>query len=152
MIISFDLDDMLIPGVKSFDTISQNLFQKIFSSEKLRLGTIELFKILRSQGHEIYIYTTSYRKRYKIWWMFMLYGVSVNRVINREIHINTLGEHAGMYSKFPPAFNIDVHVDDSKGVETEGKRHNFKTIIIEENDNNWINTVIEKVAVLQGLQ
>lgn len=150
MTISFDLDDMLIPGVKNFDAIPLSRLHKIFSPEKIRLGTIELFKTLQAQGHEIYIYTSSYRKCYKIRWLFFLYGVKLNGVINRQVHIATLGEHAQMYSKFPPAFNIDVHVDDSKGVETEGSRYNFKTIIIEEDDRDWVNTVLEKVALIQG--
>lgn len=51
MIISFDLDDTLIPGVKKFETEKRSVFQKLFGIEKIRLGTIELMKFCKRQGY-----------------------------------------------------------------------------------------------------
>jgi hypothetical protein len=45
-----------------------------------------------------------------------------------------------------PAFNIDVHVDDSPGVCMEGERHQFKTIIIAETDTDWVNNILAQIA------
>jgi FMN phosphatase YigB (HAD superfamily) len=112
MIISFDLDDTLIPGTKTFDTEDQNLIQKLTGIERIRKGTIELFKELRSRGHNIYIYTTSFRPTIKAKLMF-LSGIPVDRVINQPCHDRELKENKTRCSKFPPAFGIDVHVDDS---------------------------------------
>ena len=36
MIISFDLDDTLIPGTKTFETEDQNLIQKLTGIERIR--------------------------------------------------------------------------------------------------------------------
>ena len=145
MIISFDLDDTLIPGTKSFDTEDQNLLQRLAGIEKIRKGTIGLFKQLRSRGHCIYIYTTSFRPTLKAKLMFMSYGIPVNKVINQQCHDQELKGNKARCSKFPPAFGIDIHVDDSIGVKMEGEKFNFKTIIIEENGVNWTETILKIV-------
>ncbi|MFT3934171.1 MAG: hypothetical protein QM726_11185 [Chitinophagaceae bacterium] len=137
MIISFDLDDTLIPSTKHFDTEQQNLLQRVFGIEKIRLGSIKLIKALQQQGHKVFIYTTSYRSKNSIWWTFFTYGIAPDKIINQETHNNTLKEKAKNYSKFPPAFSIDIHVDDSEGVEIEGSRYNFKTILVAANNQEW---------------
>ncbi len=150
MTISFDLDNTLIPGIKKFDTRRKSILHKNFGLETFRIGTVELMKDLQADGHKIYIYTTSFRSTTKIWWTFFLYGVKPDKIINQKIHDRTLREKAKSYSKYLPIFNIDIHVDDSKGVKIEGQRHNFKTIIVTETDSAWINTVMTRIAQLQS--
>jgi len=145
--ISFDLDDTLIPGTKRFDTERQSLLHKIFGLETLRIGTVELIKELQSKEHKIYIYTTSFRSTTRIWWTFFLYGIKLDKIINQTVHERTLREKARTHSKYPPIFNIDIHVDDSKGVETEGHRHNFKTIIVKEDDSAWTDSILTSIAL-----
>jgi hypothetical protein len=146
MKISFDLDDTLIPGTKTFDTEDQNLMQRLARIDKIRKGTIGLFKELRSHRHSIYIYTTSFRPAIKTKLAFLSYGIPVDKVINQQCHDKELKENKTKCSKFPPAFGIDIHVDDSPGVEIEGNRFNFKTIIIGENDLNWTEKVLKSVG------
>lgn len=146
MIISFDLDDTLIPGVKKFETEKRSVFQKLSGIEKIRLGTIELMKSCKRQGHQIYIYTTSLRPTSKIWFTFFTYGIKLDKVINQKEHEATLNDQSSLYSKYPPAFNIDVHIDDSKGVEIEGNRFNFKTIIISEDNLTWTEDILKILA------
>ena len=143
MIISFDLDDTIIPGTKTFHTENQNLLQRLTGIEKIRKGTIGLFKQLRSRGHGIYIYTTSFRPTLKTKLTFMSYGIPVDRVINQQCHDRELKETKTRCSKFPPAFGIEIHVDDSLGVRMEGDKFKFKTIIIEENDLNWTEAILK---------
>ncbi|SEW17584.1 hypothetical protein SAMN05428988_2748 [Chitinophaga sp. YR573] len=146
MTISFDLDDTLIPGVKRFNTEPQTFLQKLCGIEKLRLGTIDLIQTLQAQGHTIFIYTTSFRKTRKIWWTFRSYGIKPDKIINQTIHEKILGENRKYYSKYPPAFAIDIHIDDSKGVEMEGNRFNFKTIIIAEDNPNWTEFILNTIS------
>ena len=145
MIISFDLDDTLIPGTKTFDTEKQNLIQKLTGIEKIRMGTIELFKELRSRGHNIYIYTTSFRPILKAKLTFLSYGIPVDKVINQQCHDRELKENKTRCSKFPPAFGIDIHIDDSPGLKIEGDKFNFRTIIIEEKDLTWTDKILNSV-------
>lgn len=143
MIISFDLDDTLISN--KFELEKTNFFQRLFGIESIRKGTIDLFKELKKQKHQIYIYTTSYRSESRIKWTFYSYGVSVDFVINQQKHKKRLRKTNVYSSKFPPAFNIDIHIDDSVGVEIEGRKYGFKTIIISETDHNFTQTILSKI-------
>lgn len=148
MIISFDLDDTLIPGIKKFETEKRSVFQKLCGIAKIRLGTIELIKSLKLQGHQIYIYTTSLRPASRIWCTFFTYGIKLDKVINQKKHNAVLQAQSKLYSKYPPAFNIAIHIDDSKGVEIEGNRFNFKTIIISEDNLTWTEDILRFVSAL----
>ncbi|KIQ14706.1 hypothetical protein RT99_23015 [Flavobacterium sp. MEB061] len=148
MKVSFDLDDTLIS--KKFELEKVSLFQKFLGIESIRKGTINLFKEIKKQKHEILIYTTSYRSELRIKWTFYSYGIPVDFVINQQKHqkkIRTTNIHC---SKYPPMFHIDVHVDDSMGVEMEGQKYGFKTIIISETDKNWIQTVLNKISIIKN--
>lgn len=145
MIISFDLDDTLIPGAKTFDTEKQTVLHRFLGFERIRFGTIELFSELRQKGHNIYIYTTSFRSVTKIKLTFYSYGIPVDFVINHQRHDSVLKDNRARTSKYPPAFDIDVHIDDSQGLRIEGERFNFKTIIVSENDKNWGQTILENL-------
>lgn len=145
MIISFDLDDTLIPGTKKFDTLERTFLQKLWKVEKLRVGTIELMKACQAKGHKVYVYTTSYRPPRRIWWMFYLYGIKLDKVINQQVH-NQFVRMPAKPSKYPPAFNIDLHIDDSKGVEIEGNHFNFRTIIVSEDNLNWTADILAVIG------
>ncbi|GAA4297220.1 HAD family hydrolase [Nibribacter koreensis] len=148
MTISFDLDDTIIPGTKRFPTERQNLIQRGFGLEKIREGTVQLLKDLKSEGHQILVYTTSYRSASYIRWLFFSYGIWLDGIINQRRHELILLTDGKLYSKYPPAFGIDVHIDDSIGVEMEGQRFGFKTIIVAENDMQWQDTVRDSLIAL----
>lgn len=60
MRIAFDLDDTLI--APSFPAEAVPLPARWLCRERLRQGTKELFRTLRGNGHELWVYTTSCRK------------------------------------------------------------------------------------------
>lgn len=144
MKISFDLDDTLIAKNK-FKLERSNLLQKLFGIERIREGTVDLFKELKKQKHTIYIYTTSYRSELRIKCMFYSYGISVDYIINQQKHLSKIKKENFRCSKFPPMFKIDIHIDDSLGVELEGQKYGFQTIVISETDENWTQTILNKI-------
>lgn len=146
MIISFDLDDTLIPGTKTFETEKRSLFQKFCGIERIRVGTIQLMKTCKGKGHKVYIYTTSLRTPGKIWWMFFTYGFQPDKIINQRIHEEMQKHHKVRSSKYPPAFKIDIHIDDSKGVGMEGEWYDFRTIIIGEDNVNWTDDILKQIT------
>ncbi|MFD2784481.1 hypothetical protein [Hymenobacter rubripertinctus] len=73
---------------------------------------------------------------------FRLYGIPVDRFINQTHHNQQLREHKNRTSKYPPAFGISIHIDDLPGVGMEGEQYNFRTIILDPEDINWIETVV----------
>ncbi|MCX8531620.1 hypothetical protein [Chryseobacterium luquanense] len=144
MKISFDLDDTIISTTK-FSLEKESLWSKIVRAERIRLGTIRLFKELRAQNNKIYVYTTSYRSKVKIKLMFLSYGIPVDFVVNQQLHDKRVRKRGKNISKFPPEFDIDIHIDDSIGVEMEGMKFGFKTIIVSMDDENWVNTILKKI-------
>ena len=137
MKISFDLDDTLIPAnVEAFPVMKRNIFQKVLGVEPLRVGIKAIIDVLRSQGHEVGIYTTSYRPTVKIRYQLLTYGIKVDFIINEQRNRKELKKRNIVASKYPPAFGICLHIDDSKGVALEGERLGFNTAIIE-NHADW---------------
>ena len=142
MKISFDLDDTLIPGGKEFPTETHNLFQKLLGIEPIRKGAIKLMNQLTAEGHSVCIYTTSFRKTFVIRVTFWTYGIRLRQIINQSRHDDVLKDRRNLYSKYPPAFDIDVHIDDSPGVGLEGERFNFRTVIVSENNLHWASEIL----------
>ncbi|MGM5630593.1 hypothetical protein O2K51_06775 [Apibacter raozihei] len=144
MILSFDLDDTLINGKITFPVEKQNIVQKIIGFEKIRLGTVSLFRKLSQDGHQVYIYTTSYRNPLLIKLNFLSYGILINKVINANTHNKIMKNKSFRCSKYPPMFNIDLHIDDSEGVKKEGLVYNFETLIIK-NEADWSSVILNKI-------
>ncbi|PIY09521.1 MAG: hypothetical protein COZ18_07885 [Flexibacter sp. CG_4_10_14_3_um_filter_32_15] len=146
MHISFDLDSTLIPHGNQFEEEKRNFFATFLGIEPIRIGTAKLISDLQKQGHIIHIYTTSFRSKNKIPLMLFYYGIKVGKIINEYQNQRTLKRINKRVSKYPPAFGFDLHIDDSKGVEIEGEKLNFKTIIIKTNDKNWIETIQKEIT------
>lgn len=137
MRISFDIDDTLI-----FCDKSRNGNSKLLNGESLREGTIELLRQLQVD-HELFIYTTSLRRPWLLKLSFRLKGVRIRRVINQDEH-QKLSRELGlsaMPTKYPSKFGIDLHIDDSEGVQIEGKQHGFNVLRISQDDDHWTRTV-----------
>lgn len=73
-------------------------------------------------------------------------GIRVAFVINEKLNRQKLNRSNVSASKFPPAFGIHLHIDDSKGVAIEGERLNFRTIIIEKEQINWTSDILKNVS------
>ncbi|HAO07044.1 MAG TPA: hypothetical protein DCQ50_08660 [Chryseobacterium sp.] len=144
MKISFDLDDTIISNNR-FPLEKETFWAKITGCERIRSGTVALFKALRNRKHTIYIYTTSYRSTLKIKLMFLSYSIPVDFIINQQLHDRKVKKKGKNISKFPPEFGIDIHIDDSAGVEMEGKKFGFKTIIISPDERDWSNIILKKI-------
>jgi FMN phosphatase YigB (HAD superfamily) len=145
MIISFDIDNTLIPLSNEFHVEESTLLSKILGAETIRKGTVDLFHQLKKKDHEIWIYTTSYRSTFHLRKTFFSYGLHPSRIINEKTNRAVLSLHNCSASKNPKLFGIDLHIDDARGVEMEGERHGFKTLIIKPEDKDWIIQVLERV-------
>ena len=148
MIISFDLDNTLIPYSNEFDVEEKTVMSKLLGAESIRKGTINLFKELENRNHEIWIYTTSFRSVLKIKKTFKSYGLNPSKIINEKINRAELEKQNCTASKNPNLFGIDIHVDDSKGVEMEGTKYKFKTITIDINDEEWTKKILNQIKLI----
>ncbi len=143
MQVSFDVDDTLVcpAGVPTEQFVPR--WRRFWYNEPLRAGTRFLLRELLRRQCRLWVYTTSYRSpRYMHGW-FKSFGIPLTGVIHQARHDRMVGRHGP--SKYPPAFGIDLHVDDSEGVRIEGDRHGFSVVVIAPDDLDWVTRVLEAV-------
>src|SRR5690242_1122573 len=118
MRISFDVDDTLVcgPSIPTEQFVPR--WKRLWYPEPLRHGTRDLMRSLLEQKHKLWIYTTSFRRACYLCGWFRSFGVPISGVVNQRRHEQVVGRRGP--SKYPPAFGIDLHVDDSDGVADEG--------------------------------
>jgi hypothetical protein len=149
MRISFDVDDTLVcgPGVPTEQHVPW--WWRPWYPELLRRGTRDLLHELNRRRHALWIYTTSYRStRYLRGW-FASIGIRLEGVVNQNRHervVKGQGFRGYPPSKYPPAFGIDLHVDDSEGVAVEGKQHQFRVLVVAQEDAEWTQRILEAVS------
>lgn len=150
MRISFDIDDTLVLHGRNVPSKRERFpaFIHRWFSEPLRLGTRPLMLELRRLGWNIWIYTSSGRTPFAIRRWLWLYGIRIDGVVNDQRHFRELTRRnfPRMPSKYPPAFGIDLHVDDSPGVEMEGKEHGFRVIVVNPMDEQWTNKILNQIT------
>jgi hypothetical protein len=156
MRIAFDLDDTLIPGRIPFEVepLPESWWRRWLCSEPLRLGTVALFNDLWRQRHEVWIYTTSFRAPLATQLCFRGYGTRVGQVINGDLHAQRMrryGEGYKMCTKYPPAFGIDLLIDDCGGVLEESRRYNFEMLQVRPDDRDWASLIRERLLVRPGV-
>ena len=152
--VSFDVDDTLVccGGVACDEASYLPRWLQRWLGEPLRAGTGALMRELRRRGCSVWIYTTSSRSPFYIRRWLLLHGIRVDGVINSERHRQGLAAHgfSRLPSKLPPAFGIDLHVDDSEGVRLEGVRHGFRVVVVSPDDQHWTRRVLDAVAHAQA--
>ena len=154
MRIAFDLDDTLIPKLHSFpiEPVPHGFLSWWFCREPLRMGTKKLLGELQRQQHELWIYTSSLRSPFSVKQLFRRYGISIAGVVNQDRHDRAMRQLEGMYRslcKYPPAFGVDLLVDDSEGVFLESFRHGFPVILVSPHDDDWVTTVAAGIRRMQ---
>jgi len=153
MRISFDLDDTLI--CYQADTPQEPRLpwavRLFLRDEPLRLGTPDLIRQLRSRGWEVWIYSTSNRRRGAVRRWLCCHGIRIDGVINQNTHNRHVRRSLQDRppSKNPKAFGIHLHVDDSEGVRIEGEIHGFRVVVVSPDDRNWTTRVLEAADQLQ---
>jgi hypothetical protein len=75
-------------------------------------------------------------------------GIRLEGVVTLCHHETVVGWRGP--SKFPPAFGIGLHVDDSPGVALEGQEHGFKVVVVRVDDPHWTRRVEYAVDELLG--
>jgi hypothetical protein len=150
MRVSFDVDDTLVCG---HQVPAERLVPwrgRWLYPESLRQGTRSLMGELLRRVCELWIYTTSYRpSRYLRGW-FRSFGIPIRDVVNQDRHEQVVGLRGP--SKYPPAFGIDLHVDDSEGVAEEGRSHGFDVVVVSPGDLDWTARVLRAVDARLGLR
>src|SRR5262245_33690963 len=149
MRIAFDLDDTLIPSTRDLFPVERprGYLGRLFAAEGLRFGTRGLLDVLARARFDLWVYTSSLRAPHYIRRLFRCYGIRLGGAINSDGHWRWLEQQppARRCSKYPPAFGIDLLIDDSEGVWMEGQTHGFKVLRLRPDDADWTRTVLSEV-------
>ena len=149
MRISFDLDDTLIPSGSSsaLEPLRFAEVARAFGIERLRAGTREMFAALRERDHSIWIYSSSLRSRHRVELLFRWHGLWVDGIVTFERHRQAMTARSlvSRPTKFPPAFGIDLHIDDAEGVRIEGERHGFRVLVVAPDDHAWVDRILAEI-------
>jgi hypothetical protein len=126
--------------------------KRALCSELLRVGAGELLRTLVRAGHEVGVYTSSDRSRARVWLNFWSYGVSLGHVVNKTVHDGWWRQldarrrtELTPCSKYPPAFGIDLLVDDSEAVAARGSALGYRVLLIDPDDGDWCARVLGAV-------
>lgn len=155
MRVSFDLDDTLFvdPGKFKTEKALPFPFNRIYK-ERLRAGTIDLFKHLCENGIEPWIYTTSFRSERYIRRLFRRYGIKPREIVNGERHTREVQRDGceAMPSKYPAKYRIDLHIDDDISVKQNGDAYGFRVHIVGAEDERWTEKIIERIEEIRRFQ
>lgn len=149
MRIAFDLDGTLVKEDEDFPL--ETIVNKHLSNECLRKGICQLFQQLLQANHEPWVYTISFRSKEQIIRLFQKYNLELPGVINYTVHTNAYPDFKGIFRglyKYPPAFKVDLLVDNLPAIAKEGIEYNFDVIIIKPEDDQWTEKVLRKVEAL----
>ncbi|UZR96779.1 hypothetical protein [Chondrinema litorale] len=154
MRIAIDLDGTLVRGNYPFplEKVAQEYEDIFLSRECLRAGICELYSYIKESNYEFWIYTFSFRKIEEIECLFKKYNVQLDGIINYMIHKGRISEidleELRWIQKYPPAFGIDLLVDDLEEVKLDGDRLKFEVLLLKEKDLHWVEKVIDKLNEL----
>lgn len=144
--VSFDIDDTLVCGADTPSEPFVPFWARRRYPEPIRQGTRALLRALRERHCRIWLYTSSRRPtRYLRGW-FRSAGFPLAGAVNLCEHEQIIGCRGP--SKLPPAFAIDLHVDDSPGVQIEGVEHGFRVVLVKPDEHDWARKVLRAVDAM----
>lgn len=155
MRVSFDLDDTLFVDPARFSTEKALRFPfRLIYKERLRLGTKALFKYLKGNGIEAWVYTTSFRSERYIRGLFGHYGIRLCEVVNGERHAREVQRDSGeaLPSKYPGKYRIGLHIDDDISVKQNGDTYGFRVLIVGAEDGQWVEKIIKRIEEIRAAE
>jgi hypothetical protein len=142
--IAFDLDDTLIRCDATFpvELPTHPWLGWLSGVPPLRLGTRSLFGVLQGAGWRPWVYTSSARSPLDIHLTLLAHGLRIEGAVNFHRHAQQVDEAHRKLVKYPPAFGIDVLVDDSIAVAQQGAAHGFRVIRVDPRSEAWGDEVL----------
>ncbi|MBR2281248.1 MAG: HAD family hydrolase [Spirochaetales bacterium] len=155
MRVSFDLDEVIFVSPEDHKTEPplRFPFNRIFR-ERVRLGAPALVKELRSQGYEVWVYTSSYRSTRYIRRLFRLYGMRLDGIVNAQRHNREVqgNRTEPMPTKMPSHYRISLHIDDESVFAAYGKEYGFDVFPLKAQDDDWAEKVIVRARQVRERQ
>ena len=154
MRVSFDLDEVLFVSPQTHKTEPPLPFplRKIFV-ERLRLGTPALINALQKMGYEVWVYTSSFRTDRYIRWLFRLYGVRFDGIVNGFRHMKEVQRNSKtiLPQKLPNRYRISLHIDDEDAVCSVAGQYGYRTYQLNAQDDDWKEKIIQRAEQIKKM-
>lgn len=155
MRVSFDLDEVLFVSPQTHKTEPPLPFplSRVFK-ERLRLGTPALVNGLQKLGYEVWVYTSSFRSEKYITWLFRLYGVRFDGIVNAQRHLREVqrDHKETLPQKLPNRYRISLHIDDEEIVCSMGRQYGYRTYRLDAQDDDWKEKIIRRAQEIKELE
>ena len=155
MRVSFDLDEVLFVSPETHKTEPELIFplNRIFR-ERLRLGTPDLINRLQKMGYEVWVYTSSFRSDKYIRWLFRLYGIRFDGIVNGYRHLKEVqrDNRTTLPQKLPSRYRISLHIDDETIVCSMGRQYGYRTYQLEAQDDEWEEKIIARAGEVRKIE
>lgn len=155
MRVSFDLDEVLFVSPQTHKTEPAPVFpMNLFFPERLRFGTPPLIRKLQEMGYEVWVYTSSFRSERYITWLFRLYGVRFDGIVNGTRHLKEVqrNNRTVLPQKMPNHYRISLHIDDETVICSMGPQYGFKTYQLDAQDDDWQDKIIARAEEIRKLE
>ena len=155
MRVSFDLDEVLFVSPETHKTEPPPFFpMNMIFRERLRLGTPELIRKLQEMGYEVWVYTSSFRSERYITFLFRLYGIRFDGIVNGNRHLKEVqrNNRTVLPQKMPSHYRISLHIDDETVICSMGSRYGFRTYQLDAQDDNWQEKIIARAEEIRRLE
>lgn len=127
--VAFGWSGTLVPELGEFHTTKPAGLAALVYNRAVREGTFALMRQLQAEGWEVWIYTLAPLPKTRLKLFFALNGVSLGGVITGHDHASAVrNQRAPSRSvKHPPAFGIDLMIDDKTITAQAGRQLGFAT-------------------------
>lgn len=154
MRVSFDLDEVLFVSPQTHKTEPPLIFPlSLLFRERLRLGTPDVIRTLQDLGYEVWVYTSSFRSERYIRWLFRLYGVRFDGIVNGSRHLKEVQRNSKtvLPQKMPSRYRISLHIDDEEVICSLGPQYGFRTYQLNAQDDDWKEKIIARAEQVKNL-
>ena len=154
MRVSFDLDEVLFVSPQTHKTEPPLIFPfSLLFRERLRLGTPDVIRTLQDLGYEVWVYTSSFRSERYIRWLFRLYGIRFDGIVNGSRHLKEVQRNSKtvLPQKMPSRYRISLHIDDEEVICSLGPQYGFRTYQLDAQDDDWKEKIIARAEQVRNL-
>ncbi len=154
MRVSFDLDEVLFVLPQTHKTEPPLPFPlNMIFKERLRYGTPELINKLQNLGYDVWVYTSSFRSERYIRWLFRLYGIKFNGIVNATRHLKEVQKDnkITLPQKMPSKYRISLHIDDETVICSLGRQYGFNTYQLDAQDDDWVEKIIARADQIRKI-
>ena len=155
MRVSFDLDEVLFVSPQTHKTEPELAFPfNLIFRERLRLGTPDLIHRLQQLNYEVWIYTSSFRSEGYLRWLFRLYGVHFDGIVNGHRHLKEVQKNNKtiLPQKLPNRYRISLHIDDEDVICSAAGQYGFRAYQLKAEDDQWKEKIIERAEQIKKIE